>query len=360
MPPEDDFRRDHDPRRRRTAGLVGALIAACLVALAAGVWLARDQSTSTQPVALPTSSAPGPNTPRALAPTPVPAEPVLGFSFSVAYDAAAHQLVTFGGVDSYDTTWLWDGHRWAFARPSVTPPGRFAATAAFDPLTGVVMLYGGRLGPGQVVDDTWAWDGRTWRQLDGGTGTPPLGEGSVMAWDDVAGQMVLVSNQPAPYGGTWAWNGSRWMRQAHGDLPSGTSLIGMAVDPVTRMLLGVSCCLAGNGTTSTLAWDGAAWHQLNTGTAPSFTVGLVRDPASARLLMFGDPSTDSGKDIWAWTGHDWSLVTGAHLPNFPAGAVTDTNAGHVLIVGSVTEPVQGNPQPVHVWSLMGSTWHQLA
>src|ERR1019366_1954551 len=102
-------------------------------------------------------------------------------------------------------------------------PGRFAAAAAFDPLTGVVMLYGGRLGPGQVVDDTWAWDGRTWRQLDGGTGTPPLGEGSVMAWDDVAGQMVLVSNQPAPYGGTWAWNGSRWMRQAHGDLPSGTS-----------------------------------------------------------------------------------------------------------------------------------------
>src|ERR1017187_9718059 len=117
MPPEDDFRRDHDRRRRRTAGLVGALIAACLVALAAGVWLARDQSTSTQPVALPTSSAPGPNTPRALAPTPVPAEPVLGFSFSFAYDAAAHQLVTFGGLESYGAPRQWDGHRSGCSRP---------------------------------------------------------------------------------------------------------------------------------------------------------------------------------------------------------------------------------------------------
>lgn len=181
-----------------------------------------------------------------------------------------------------------------------------------------------------------------------------------MAWDGTAGEMVLVSNEPAPQGGTWTWNGVRWMRSPGGDLPPGTSLIGMAVDPVTRVLLGVSCCLAGNGSASTLAWDGAAWHPLSTGNAPSFMVGLVTDPQRARLLMFGDPPTDSGRDIWSWTGHDWSLVTGARLPNFPAGAVTDTDGGHVLIVGSVTEPVQGDPRPVRIWLLDGATWRQLA
>jgi hypothetical protein len=360
MPPEDDFRREPDPRTRRNAGLVGVIVAVCLVALLAVVWLARNQSTSEQPV-VPSASAPSAvETPQSLSPTPVPARPVLGFGFSAVYDPAAHQLVTFGGIDSYDATWLWDGKRWSLARPSGGPPGRFNAAAAYDPLTGVVMLYGGRLGPGQVVDDTWAWDGRTWRELDGGTGSPPLGEGSVMAWDDDLSELVLVNSNGQGNGQTWTWNGSRWVRQARGDLPSGASVIGMAADPVTRELLGVSCCLTGNGSASTLAWDGAAWHQLGTATAPSFIVRLVRDPATARVLLFADPSTDSGKDIWAWTGRDWSLLGGARLPNFPAGAVADTDAGHVVIVGSVTEPVQGAPLPVHIWSLTGSTWRQLA
>lgn len=181
-----------------------------------------------------------------------------------------------------------------------------------------------------------------------------------MAWDDATGQMVLASNQAAPDGGTWTWNGSRWVRQARGDLPSGSALIGMAVDPTTHLLLGVSCCLSSNGIASTLAWDGTAWHQLDAGSEPTFTVGLIRDPAGARLLMFGDPATDSGRDIWAWTGLTWSLLPGTRLPNFPAGAVADTDTNQVLILGSVTEPVQGDPQPVHIWALVGSAWRQLA
>jgi hypothetical protein len=358
MPAEDDFRRERDPRRRRNAAVAGGLVGACLVALAAGLWLARGQSTTAPPLAHPTAAASAPSTARALPPTPVPAEAVLGSSFSAAYDAEAHQLVAFGGVDSYDTTWTWDGHRWSLARPALSPPGRFAAASAYDPVTGVVMLFGGRLGPGEVVDDTWAWDGRTWRELDAGSGAPPLGEGSVMAWDDPSGQMVLVSSATAPNGSTWTWDGSRWVREAHGDLPPGTSLIGMTVDPVTRVLLGVSCCADGDGATTTLAWDGAAWHPLSTRTTPAFMVGVVADPASARILMFGDPPTDSGKDIWSWTGHDWTLVKGAQLPVFPSRSVADTDDGHVVIVGSMAEPVQGHPQPVQVWSLTGTTWQR--
>ncbi len=352
MPPEDDFQRDRDPRTRRNAIGAGVVLVVCLTALLAGVWVARSQPAATTPVSTPSAEA----APPSLSPTRVPALAVLGSSFSAAYDARTHQLVTFGGVTSYDDTWLWDGQHWALARPSNSPPGRFAAAAAYDPVSGVVMLYGGRLGPGQVVNDTWAWDGRTWRLLDNGAGSPPSGEGSVMAWDDVRQQMVLVNGLTATGGSTWTWNGSRWVRQAGGDL-RGTFLIGMAVDPVTHAVLGVGCCATGTGATSTLAWDGASWHQLSPRTVPAFTVGLVRDPASGRLLMFGDPSLAS--QVWSWTGQDWTLRPNVQLPEFPAAAVTDTRTGQVVIVGSASEPVQGNPQPVHVWSLTRTGWRQL-
>jgi hypothetical protein len=123
---------------------------------------------------VPTTASPTPLRPSL---TPVPTRPVLGFGFTAADDPLSHQVVVFGGVDSYDTTWLWDGKGWSLAHPTLTPPGRYAAAAAYDPLTGLVMLYGGDLGSGSVVADTWAWDGTTWAELDSGTGGPPAGEG---------------------------------------------------------------------------------------------------------------------------------------------------------------------------------------
>jgi hypothetical protein len=365
MTQEDDFRRDRDPRARRNARLAGAA-AACLAATVIAVSVARSGDRSqTAAQASPNGAPPQslrsslPLAPLSLTPTPIPAQPVLGSSFSAAYDPRAHQLVTFGGIDSYDTTWTWDGRRWTLARPPIIPPGRFAAAAAYDPATGVVMMYGGRLAPGEVVNDTWSWDGATWLQLDGGTGNPPQGEGSVMAWDDAAKLMILVNTDPSSAGGTWTWNGSRWLHQPRGSLPTGTGVIGMAPDPVTRTLLAVVCCGPNDGTTSTLRWDGATWRTVPTHTAPGFGVGMVRDPASNRLLLLGDPSIDAGRDLWSWDGRDWVLLTAAQLPNFPAAAVADTNAGHVVIVGSILEPVQGHPQPVHVWTLNGLSWRQL-
>ncbi len=366
MPPEDDFRRDRDPRHRRNAALAGAVVAGCLLALG-GVLLARGQSGHRSPLGTPPPAvARAPvslpallNPPLPLRPTPVPAQPVLGSSFSMAYDSASHQLLAVGGVDSYDTTWLWEGQSWTLARPPASPPGRFGAAMAYDPATRTVLLYGGRLGPGQVVDDTWAWDGRTWRQLDGGTGSPPPGEGSTLAWDDAHGQMVLAGANPLRSGGTWTWSGSRWIRAPGGDLPPGTFLVGMAIDPVTGMLLGASCCSSDQASTFTWSWNGSVWRTVTTRTQPAFTVGLVRDAESSRLLLFADPSLAAGGEIWSWSGRDWTLLAGERLPVFPAGAALNTDSGHVVIVGSVAEPVQGTPQPVQTWERSASRWRQL-
>ncbi|HSP65400.1 MAG TPA: hypothetical protein VLO10_04340, partial [Candidatus Deferrimicrobium sp.] len=152
MPPDDDFRRDRDQRTQRNAIVAGAILVMCLAALLAGVLVGRSQPSSTSPLPAATGTPRDSAAPPTPTPSPTPASAVLGSGFSTVYDARIHRLVAIGGVDSYDTTWMWDGHRWTLAQPSPSPPGRFQAAAAYDPLTGVVMLYGGRLGPGEIVN----------------------------------------------------------------------------------------------------------------------------------------------------------------------------------------------------------------
>nr|MDQ2961039.1 kelch motif-containing protein [Candidatus Dormibacteraeota bacterium] len=301
-----------------------------------------------------TSLAPtAPPSPR---PTPTPGRPLLGSGYAAVEDPSSRRLVVFGGIDSYSTTWLWDGARWSLARPPVSPPGRFRAASTYDPSTRTVMLFGGRLGTGQAADDTWAWDGSTWRQLAAGTGEPPAGEGSVMAWDATRHQVVLTHSTDRAAGETWTWNGAAWTRQAGGTLPPGAFVVALAVDPADGDLLATTCCAPGLGTSGTLAWNGSSWRQVTTPTVPAFTVALALDPVTGHLLLCGDPALGGGKELWSWTGSDWSLLTGARLPVFPEAAVTDATAGHLVILGSFAEPREGSPQPVHVWTWNGSAW----
>jgi hypothetical protein len=303
--------------------------------------------------------SPAPSTPHTPSPTAVPARPLLGFGFSAVDDPMSHQVVVFGGVDSYDTTWLWDGKRWSLAHPRLTPPGRFGAASAYDPLTGLVLLYGGRLGPGDAVDDTWSWDGKTWAELDSGTGAPPAGEGSVMAWDGVHRQMVLVNSAGQSAGQTWLWTGDRWTLHQTGALPVGFFVVGMAVDPATSAFLAVGCCAPGISATSTWSWDGGAWHQVSTHADPPAVVGLAVDPTGGSLLLCSDPTAAAtGRQVWTWGGTDWIPHAGARVPVIPEAEVTAFDEGYVLLLGSLVEASQGFPQPVHVWSWSGSAWKQ--
>jgi hypothetical protein len=328
-----------DHQNRAAAAMVGvAAVVVAIVVITSGIGGG-------------TVSRPAPSSRVAnLVPTPVPRQPVTGFGFSAVDDPAAHQLVLFGGIDSYATTWLWDGRRWSLAHPLRSPAGRFGAAAAYDPLTHVVMLYGGRLAPGDVVDDTWAWDGTTWQELDTGVGSPPSGEGSTMVWDSALDEMVLIS------GGTWIWDADHWRRQPGGDLPAGTAIGGAAFDPVTRSLVAISCCAP---QVATFTWNGRIWRQISTHSNAPAIVSLALDPVSNRLLFCSDPTRSVvGEQMWSWNGTNWIPLAGAQLPALPEAEVTDTDDGHVLVLDFVIEATQGAPRPIHVWSWTGSVWNQ--
>ncbi len=213
------------------------------------------------------------------------------------------------------------------------------------------MVYGGRLAPGGLVQDTWAWDGTTWTRVD--TGTAALPAYATMAWDDTRRQMILVDNA----GDSRRDVDLEWIALGAADQAAtcrpGTFLVGMAVDPVTHSAARCQLLLAGPRRDLHPVLGRRRMAHLTTHTVPGFTVSLVRDPGEHRLLLFGD-SVDHSRKVWSWNGQDWSLLHRRDCPGFPGrrGGRPDTHAA-VVIVGSVAEPVQGNPQPVQVWSLTG-------
>ena len=173
-------------------------------------------------IALSLGSIRPPPRPRLWAPLPLtnvtPAavtdQPRSGALFSVADDLDTHEVVLFGGVDDWDNTWVWNGDHWTQLHPAVSPPGRYGASAAYDPQTKMVMLFGGRTEAGTPVHDTWGWDGGVWQDLDSGAGGPDPGEGSDMAWDAALTEMVLTTSSGVigQSGQTWVWAGTHWAR----------------------------------------------------------------------------------------------------------------------------------------------------
>lgn len=344
------------PRSRWiTAAVLAGLIAATGAAGAAVALLQRS----------PTTSPPGPTphpTPFVFptsAPTPVPRGPVLGFGFSVADDPATHQVVVFGGVDSYDTTWLWNGSRWTLAKPHTSPPGRFGAAIAYDPASHMVLLFGGRLGQGIVEHDTWGWDGTTWRELDTGVNGPPPGEGAQMAWDNSRAQMLLVAPSAVNAGGeTWTWVSSHWTRDGGGDLTLAPFGGAMSYDPISRSLVLVNPEPPDGTHTSTLRWTGTAWRIIVSG-GPA-VAGLALDPQSGGLVLVGAKTYSTAfavqSEVWQWTGSDWIPSPGAAPPVAIAAEVEDVDRDQILIFGSTVSPTQGSPQPVQVWYWDGVAW----
>jgi hypothetical protein len=329
-----------------TTGATGAVVA-----------LVQRPPIATAPPSTPT---PTPYPFRTGAPTPVPGGPVLGVGFSMASDPAIRRVVVFGGIDSYDTTWLWDGTHWSLARRSVSPPGRYGAAAAYDPATRLVMLFGGRLAPGDIANDTWAWNGTAWSEINAGTGGPPPGEGAVMGWDGALSQMVLVTFAAAGITSgseTWVWAGSHWARQPAGALSPGAFGIGMWFDPASQKLLFVTEPPAGAGT-STWEWSGSSWHELRARVA-AVPIGVALDPSSGRLVLCGIPLGALWAQLWRWTGINWTSVPGSRVPIQPEAAVGDTDRGRLIIFGWLSQPNQGSPQPLEVWWWSPQGWQQL-
>ena len=282
------------------------LLVAVLTSACGSVAPSPPGSSGTR-VGSPTASSSGPS--QVVCPI---APPALRTDVAAAQDLGRNEPVMFGGLSNgvdIRETWLFDGHCWQMASPSISPPARRDAWLIYDPANHKSLLVGGRSdntnGPTTVLDDAWTWDGLSWSQV---ASAPHFGD-AVGAYDPVRNLVVILGNAPEGVG-TWTWDGSNW------NLLSGT--FPQEVNPATT-----SMCFDGSkhsillfggwGTgvpmsNATWLWDGIGWTQQHPADSPSprFRAALM---CGDQPLLFGGeqagPGTGPG-DIWAWTGKDWT------------------------------------------------------
>lgn len=273
------------------------------------------------------------------------------FGVRLADDSARARVVLFGGrsfATPFDETWEWDGIAWTERTPAQRPPRRSFHAMAYDPLRGVVLVFGGSDANGAVLGDLWQWDGAAWTQRTSVTGPSPR-TGAAFAFDVGRGRAVLVGGSiaggalvPDPH---WEWDGTAWVPGPSG-LPPRTAA-SVAYDPVrarTVVFGGAGACFAFSCPTFADTWefDGLAWTQRVVAGPPARAdAGMTFDPLNGRVLLHGGRGNcvpacvTTFADAWSWDGVAWVQRSSAAPRVHSGGLAWDAARGTGVAFGGI-------------------------
>ena len=274
-----------------------------------------------------------------------------GFPISNVDPPPGHQ------VPLYDDTWTWNGVDWTRQTPTLSPLGG-TPIAMTDEGDGKALLAYSNNG----ATETWTWT----RGTPGMPGTwvksnplhsPPVGSGSLMAYDPVANKVVLFVGVPSQAttftgAGAWTWDGTDWTPPKDGRAapPAGAAI---AYDPAGKRFLQFGGSGGDALHNETWAYDPSSggWTLLTPPQPPSSLppartgAHLVSDPATKTVVLFGGQfQNNSAQDTWVWNGTSWAEP--ASVADSPQGndyAVTYDPANQTIVLGGL---------PVHLTSTL--------
>jgi hypothetical protein len=308
--------------RRAWLGFGAGLLVAALAGTGIALWLTRDSgegpTTTTAAAADPTTTAAGTGASTTTsvlegATTSTTAAPVAGtpeprvYSQLVATDSG---IFLFGGLapvprlnsTRFDDVWKYDtaAGQWWDAQTRRGPAPRAGAAVAYDAGSGVVVLFGGAVGPcnypacADNLDDTWVYDpvANTWEERSPAT-SPPGRHAHSMAYDAQSDRVILFGGDTgsAWLGDTWAYDtdADTWVEVETGDAPWPVAQQAMAYDPLAdRVVL-----WGGADREESVVWtfdlETATWSSATWDPAPesAWDACLVWDEAGGQMLLIG-------------------------------------------------------------------------
>ncbi|MEM7205342.1 MAG: kelch repeat-containing protein [Planctomycetota bacterium] len=230
--------------------------------------------------------------------------PGLRKSGQMVYDSARGQVLMVGNWDTSPSaggaTWVWDGSSWTEQVTATAPPS-VAFALADDRARGRVVLYSGDAAAAQA--GTWEWDGADWTRV-AVSPQPQLSRDHQMAYDEQRGVVVLFGGAVGPdhISATWEWDGVRWTQRSTPTTPApraGHRLVYDALRGLVVMFGGDLDRPGGAPAEGTWEWDGLDWHEVARGPLESREGHqMVFDRNRGQVILFGGEG--HGQDLWSY------------------------------------------------------------
>lgn len=217
--------------------------------------------------------------------------------------ASSDKLWVFGGSLGNNTSTV-TNDLWAFEAVAGTftqivahgavgaPPARARHTAAWNPLSNKLVVFGGntRGTTPTLLNDTWEFDpaSGTWANVTPVSGSPSPRQFPAMAYDPVMGGMLLFggqTNDAAPNvnsSETWLLLGGAWIQLTPANTPPARGQHSLMTRPDFN-----DCLLCGG---------------IDNG---------IATPEQIRFL-----------DVWTWNGSNWTKISDCDVLTNPTGAGT--------------------------------------
>jgi cysteine-rich repeat protein len=295
---------------------------------------------------------------------------------AMAYDSRRKKIVTFGGFTNGQNfslppsaqTYEYDGTTWLAVTTPHTPPARAYSSMTYDPIRGVVLMYGGNSAfeSQPVLADLWSYDGTDWTLLSS-SGPPAVFQAS-FAFSRTRQAAILYGGFTSsdfnttglPTNQTWAWNGTSWSQLTAGPTARGGATL--TEDGRGNLLLfggTAGFYMAGATYSDTWMFDGNAWSAAAIPPAPTAreSFGATNNVDQGTLVVFGGTSTATSylQDTWVLSDLFWkqAATTGPPKATTP-GIVYDEKRHQIVQFGGLSS---GLPT-AQTWIFDGTTWMQ--
>lgn len=292
---------------------------------------------------------------------------------AMAYDPELDGTLLFGGynvtVAAYGDTWLFTNGSWTnlTVTLSVSPPARWYAGLAWDPVDRYMVLFGGG-NPSTDFSDTWAFANHQWRELSPAH-SPSARRNVQMAWDPTLDAVYLYGGfckfcgAPA-YNDSWEYVGGNWTNLTARVVGAPPTLDSMTWDAADGYLLGFGDLATGctqAGTNLTYSFNGTTWSEVAVVGAPWFSLGgaMVYDAANGYVLLYGGQSPAYSDcwpqaETWSYRAGVWTNLTSS-LPRAPyergAEAIAYDYAASVVLLYGGAQYI-----PYSYGNYLGETW----
>jgi len=237
----------------------------------------------------------------------VSSAPLVGYGYSLAFDADRGEMVLFGGQGfnpgdkAFAETWSYNlsTNTWTNRTTAVSPPGRAYASMAYDRAGKVMVLIGGNSSLWSrptvtLLNDTWTYDlGLNLWTNKTPPNSPPVRELSGMAYDSGKKEFLLyggiAGTERAMGRDTWTYNLSRnaWTELQPIGSPPPRSAHSMAYDPMSGKTV-----LVGGDSPAIYNWRADSWSYDPA--ANNWTMGTLKAPSTRSATMIGYDS-DAGE-----------------------------------------------------------------